>query len=95
VGVGDRVGDDGDGEQVGDVAVAAVPLRAEGLGAGAVREASLPQHADPVRLNIELFVALRSKVEHRYERNLKIVTGGWAHAHVINYEQEVVDHFGA
>ncbi|MGW1153739.1 DUF3644 domain-containing protein [Streptomyces rubiginosohelvolus] len=49
---------------------------------------------DPVRLNAELFVALRNKVEHRYEHNLKIVTGGKAQALVMNYEQEMVDHFG-
>jgi hypothetical protein len=50
--------------------------------------------SDPVRLNAELFVALRNKVEHRYEHNLKIVTGGRAQALVMNYEQEMVDYFG-
>lgn len=50
--------------------------------------------ADPVRKNLELFVALRNKVEHRYEHNLKIVTGGKAQALVMNYEQERVAHFG-
>lgn len=50
--------------------------------------------SDPVRLNLELFVALRNKVEHRYEHNLKIVTGGRAQALVMNYERERVDHFG-
>ncbi|MEU8529849.1 DUF3644 domain-containing protein [Streptomyces sp. NPDC048629] len=49
---------------------------------------------DPVRLNAELFVALRNKVEHRYEHNLKIATGGKAQALVVNYEQEMVGHFG-
>lgn len=49
---------------------------------------------DPVRLNGELFVALRNKVEHRYEHNLKIVTGGRAQALVVNYEVEMVAHFG-
>lgn len=39
-------------------------------------------------------MALRNKVEHRYEHNLKIVTGGKAQALVMNYEQEMVDHFG-
>ncbi|WP_234434317.1 DUF3644 domain-containing protein [Streptomyces sp. NRRL F-5126] len=47
-----------------------------------------------VRRNAELFVALRNKVEHRYEHNLKIVTGGKAQALVMNYEQERVAHFG-
>ncbi|MEV6522634.1 DUF3644 domain-containing protein [Longispora sp. NPDC051575] len=50
--------------------------------------------ADAVRLNAELFVALRNKVEHRYEHNLKIATGGKAQALVMNYEQEMVAHFG-
>lgn len=50
---------------------------------------------DTVRLNAELFVALRNKVEHRYEHNLRIVTGGRAQAYVINYEQEMTAHFGA
>ncbi|MFJ4466166.1 DUF3644 domain-containing protein [Streptomyces sp. NPDC089424] len=50
---------------------------------------------DRVRLNAELFVALRNKVEHRYEHNLRIVTGGRAQAYVINYEQEMAGHFGA
>jgi hypothetical protein len=53
-----------------------------------------PNTADPVRLNAELFVALRNKVEHRYEHSLKIVTGGRAHALVMNYEREMVSHFG-
>ncbi|MEV8547534.1 DUF3644 domain-containing protein [Streptomyces sp. NPDC051572] len=51
-------------------------------------------NGDIVRLNAELFVALRNKVEHRYEHNLKIVTGGKAQALVMNYEQEMVGHFG-
>ncbi|MFD5032575.1 DUF3644 domain-containing protein [Streptomyces sp. NPDC058405] len=50
--------------------------------------------ADPVRVNVELFVALRNKVEHRYEHSLKIVTGGKAHALVMNYEQQTVAYFG-
>ncbi|WP_326719071.1 MULTISPECIES: DUF3644 domain-containing protein [unclassified Streptomyces] len=53
-----------------------------------------PNSADPVRLNAELFVALRNKVEHRYEHNLKIATGGKAQALVMNYEQEMVARFG-
>jgi hypothetical protein len=53
-----------------------------------------PNTADPVRLNVELFVALRNKVEHRYENNLKIATGGKAQALVMNYEYETTLHFG-
>jgi hypothetical protein len=53
-----------------------------------------PKDNDPVRSNVELFVKLRNKVEHRYEHGLKIVTGGKAQALVINYENEVVQQFG-
>jgi hypothetical protein len=54
-----------------------------------------PSGADPVRLNVELFVALRNKVEHRYEHNLKIATGGKALALVVNYEHEMISCFGS
>lgn len=53
-----------------------------------------PNTADPVRLNAELFVQLRNKVEHRYEHGLKIITGGKAQALVMNYEIEMATHFG-
>lgn len=53
------------------------------------------QSNDPVRRNIELFIGLRNKIEHRYEHGLKIVTGGKAQALVINYEAELVAQFGA
>jgi hypothetical protein len=53
-----------------------------------------PNSGDVVRSNAELFVALRNKVEHRYEHNLKIAVDGRAHALVMNYEHEMVTHFG-
>ena len=49
---------------------------------------------DPVRLNLELFIKLRNKIEHRYEHGLKIATGGKAQALVVNYEAEIADQFG-
>jgi len=49
---------------------------------------------DPVRLNLELFIKLRNKIEHRYEHGLKIVMGGKAQALVVNYETEITDQFG-
>lgn len=54
-----------------------------------------PASNDPVRLNLELFIALRNKVEHRYEHALKAAAGGRAHAFVINFEQELAAKFGA
>jgi hypothetical protein len=53
-----------------------------------------PAANDPVRINLELFIALRNKVEHRYEHALKAAAGGRAHALVINFEQELVAQFG-
>ncbi|MFJ3781622.1 DUF3644 domain-containing protein [Streptomyces sp. NPDC090093] len=43
----------------------------------------------------QLMIALRNKVERRYEHNLKIATGGKAQALVMNYEQEMVAFFGS
>jgi hypothetical protein len=54
----------------------------------------VPAANDPVRINMELFIALRNKVEHRYEHALKAAAGGRAHALVINFEQELVAQFG-
>lgn len=53
-----------------------------------------PATNDPIRINLELFIALRNKVEHRYEHALKAAAGGRAHALVINFEQELVSQFG-
>lgn len=50
---------------------------------------------DPVRRNLELFISLRNKIEHRYEHALKISAGGKAQASVINYEAELVEAFGS
>jgi hypothetical protein len=51
--------------------------------------------SDPVRANLEFFVGLRNKVEHRYQDALLVATAGMAHAYVINYETELVAQFGA
>lgn len=50
--------------------------------------------ASPVRKNLELFISLRNKIEHRHERALQVATGGRAHALVINYDAERVRIFG-
>lgn len=49
---------------------------------------------DPARLNIEFFIGLRNKIEHRYQDSFILATGGRAHALVINYETELVARFG-
>lgn len=48
----------------------------------------------PIRKNLELFISLRNKIEHRHERALQIAIGGRAHALVINYDGERVHIFG-
>lgn len=53
-----------------------------------------PDLNDPVRRNIEIFIALRNKMEHRFERALQVTTGGKAHALALNFEAERVSAFG-
>lgn len=57
-------------------------------------ERRFPDQNDPIRKNVELFAALRNKIEHRYQRAVQAVTGGRAHALVINFEKEMVAFFG-
>jgi hypothetical protein len=53
---------------------------------------------DPVRRNIEFFIGLRNKIEHRYtgktDAALTAAVGGHAQALLLNYEQEMVTQFG-
>lgn len=54
-----------------------------------------PRH--PVRANLEFFIGLRNKVEHRFTReqqSLSTLVSGQAHALVLNYEQELTTQFG-
>lgn len=57
-------------------------------------ERRFPDPNDPIRKNIELFISLRNKIEHRYQRAVQVATGGRAHALVINLENEMVTFFG-
>ena len=56
-----------------------------------------PNPEEPVRANLEFFIALRNKVEHRYAREqeaLAAAVSGHAQAMLLNYEQELTDEFG-
>lgn len=53
-----------------------------------------PNSNDPTRANLELTVALRNKVEHRYERGLQVAAYGFTQALTINLESELVTRFG-
>lgn len=49
---------------------------------------------DPVRKNLELTIALRNKIEHRYEEATAVATSGFAQALLLNYEEELTTTFG-
>jgi hypothetical protein len=56
-----------------------------------------PESADPTRLNLEFFIGLRNKIEHRYARQqeaLTVALGGHAQALLLNYEEELTAAFG-
>jgi hypothetical protein len=53
---------------------------------------------DPVRANLEFFIALRNRIEHRYAKHqetLALAVAGHCHALLINYEQRATTQFGA
>jgi Protein of unknown function (DUF3644) len=50
---------------------------------------------DPVRKNLELTIALRNKIEHRYQEAISAITGGYAQALLLNYEEEITTAFGS
>lgn len=59
-----------------------------------VREA-FPDEWNSVRCNIEFFIKIRNKIEHRYEDLLATAIAGKTQALVLNYEETLVDWFGA
>ena len=48
----------------------------------------------PVRRNIEFFIGLRNRIEHRFEASILDATASEAHACIINFEAELVRRFG-
>ncbi|WP_140404108.1 MULTISPECIES: DUF3644 domain-containing protein [unclassified Nocardioides] len=56
-----------------------------------------PDPVDPVRANIALFIRLRNRLEHRHaaaDVALVVALAGHAHAHLLNYEDELTTQFG-
>ncbi|MFF0316957.1 DUF3644 domain-containing protein [Micromonospora sp. NPDC005252] len=53
---------------------------------------------DPIRKNVEFFIGLRNKIEHRYagkaDLSLAIALSGYAQALLLNYEEELAGKFG-
>jgi hypothetical protein len=54
-----------------------------------------PDANEPVRRNVEFFVKLRDKIEHRYAELIAAVVAGKTQAHVLNYEEALTERFGA
>lgn len=57
-----------------------------------------PDVQHPVRRNIEFFIALRNKIEHRRaqtDSNLGLAVSGHAQALLLNFEEELSDAFGS
>ncbi|ROS75586.1 DUF3644 domain-containing protein [Cellulomonas sp. PhB143] len=50
---------------------------------------------DPVRRNVEFFMLIRNRIEHRYERDIASLVAGKTQALLLNYERAVVELFGA
>jgi hypothetical protein len=59
-----------------------------------LREA-FPDEASPVRANVEFFIQVRNKIEHRYEQLLATALAGKTQALVLNYEETLAAWFGA
>jgi hypothetical protein len=56
-----------------------------------------PNNNDPVRANVELFVRLRNRLEHRHavhDDALMLNLGGHSHALLVNYNDEMTNQFG-
>jgi len=49
---------------------------------------------EPVRRNLEATVAIRNRIEHRWQRELTVATAGFAQALVLNFESELCQQFG-
>jgi len=49
---------------------------------------------DPVRRNLEFFIGLRNRIEHRHQEAIGLAVAGHAQAMILNYENELVASFG-
>lgn len=51
--------------------------------------------SSPIRLNVEFFIGLRNRIEHRYAQLLESLVVGRCQALVLNYEQSLEAYFGS
>lgn len=49
---------------------------------------------DPRRINLEFFIGLRNKIEHRHERDIATLISGRTQAFMLNFEKTLVSEFG-
>ncbi|WP_242640411.1 DUF3644 domain-containing protein [Rhodococcoides fascians] len=60
-------------------------------------ETRWPDTDNPVRKNVEFFILLRNRIEHRYsatDSTLALSLAGHAQANLVNFEKELHEHFG-
>lgn len=55
---------------------------------------AFPDVTSAVRCNVDFFIRIRNKIEHRYEALLATVLAGKAQAHLLNYEEVLTEWFG-
>ncbi len=66
--------------------------------ASSVKERWKDAPNDPVRMNLEFFIKLRNRIEHRYRRNDDVMlafVSGKSHALLLNFEEEMTSTFGS
>jgi hypothetical protein len=56
---------------------------------------AFPDERDSVRANVEFFILIRNKIEHRFEQLLATAIAGKVQALVMNYEECLVGWFGS
>ncbi len=49
---------------------------------------------DPIRRNLDFFIGLRNRIEHRYQEAIGLAVAGHAQAMILNFENELVAAFG-
>jgi hypothetical protein len=65
--------------------------------ASSARERWKSEPQSPVRLNLEFFIKLRNRIEHRYKQNDDVMlafVAGKSHAFLLNFEEELTNSFG-
>ncbi len=58
-------------------------------------EHEYPDPNHPVRLNVEFFVGLRNRIEHRSSTAIEPMVAGKCQSLIVNFEQMLTDQFGA